>query len=123
VLTPVVVKDTTINVRIATTDAEHQHGLSGVQNLPSDEGMLFVFATKTQPPFWMKDMLIPLDFIWVRDGKVSQLTKNVQAPVFGTPDYKLQLIIPNDLIDQVIEVNAGFVDLHKIAVGDSVTIP
>ncbi len=122
-LTPIVVKDTTVNVRLAKTESEQRQGLSGTQSMAPDEGMLFVFATKQRTPFWMKDMLIALDFIWIRDGKVSQLNKNVPAPAPGTPDYKLSLIVPNDPVDYVLEVNAGFVDSHQIVVGDSVTIP
>jgi uncharacterized membrane protein (UPF0127 family) len=122
-LTPIVVKDTTIQVRIAKTEAEHRQGLSGTQSLQPDEGMLFVFESKQRPPFWMKDMLIALDFIWIRDGKVSQLNRNVPAPTAGTPDSKLPLIVPNDPVDYVLEVNAGFIDSHQIVVGDSVTIP
>lgn len=122
-LTPITVKDTVVRVRLATTPKEQEHGLSGTTHLDSDEGMLFVFASKSQPAFWMKDMLIPLDFIWIADGKVIQLNKNVEAPAAGTPDSQLKLIIPNQLVNYVLEVNTGFIDSHQIVVGDSVTIP
>lgn len=117
------IKDTEISARLAKTSEEHKQGLSGVSSLGPNEGMLFVFETKQRPPFWMKDMLIALDFIWIVDGKVSQLNKNVPPPVAQTSDDKLPLIVPNDPVDYVLEVNAGFIDSHQIMVGDSVTIP
>lgn len=119
----ITVKNAIVHVRVARTDAEHTQGLSGVQSLGENEGMLFVFPAKTQPPFWMKDMLIPLDFIWISDGVVTQIHKNVAPPLTGTPDNNLLLYIPKDKIDHVLEVNAGFADSHKIEVGDHVTIP
>ncbi len=121
--TKITVKDTEVMVGLAKTEAQHEQGLSGVTTLADTEGMLFVFTTKTHPPFWMKDMLIPLDFLWISDGKVVQISKDVPAPAFGTPDNQLKLIIPNDPINYVLEVNAGFTDSHQIEVGDSVTIP
>lgn len=122
-LTPIVVKDTTVNVRLAKTPVEQEQGLSGVANLAADEGMLFVFPSASRTPFWMKDMLIPLDFIWIKDGKVTQIHKNVAFPAEGTPNEKLSLYVPNDPVDSVLEVNAGFADLHNILVGDSVQVP
>ncbi|MBP9050575.1 MAG: DUF192 domain-containing protein, partial [Alphaproteobacteria bacterium] len=55
------------NVRIANNDQTREKGLMGVQNLPEDQGMLFVFDDLTPAQFWMKDTLIPLDMVFI-DG-------------------------------------------------------
>jgi hypothetical protein len=70
-----------LKIKLANTDEARSKGLSGISSLPADEGMLFIFDQKgTTPAFWMKDMLIPLDIIWIKDSKVSQIDKNIQPP-------------------------------------------
>jgi uncharacterized membrane protein (UPF0127 family) len=70
----------------------------------------------------MKDMLIPLDFIWVANGKIVKIDKNVPAPAPNTPDGNLKTYSPGTPIDYVLEVNAGFSDKNNIKVGDSVNL-
>ena len=75
------IKGKIIYVDIAKTDLELSRGLSGRLNLASDNGMLFVFAKKdTSPIFWMKNMLFPIDIIWIDDEKVVQIDKNIKPP-------------------------------------------
>jgi uncharacterized membrane protein (UPF0127 family) len=112
-----------INVEIASTEASREQGLSGQNSLASDGGMLFVFGSKqVNPTFWMKGMLIPLDFIWISGGKVVRIDKNVPAPAANTPDSNLKLYTAGQPIDYVVEVNAGFSQTNSIKVGDSVTL-
>lgn len=47
-------------VLLAETRAQRELGLKNVQNLDGFDGMLFVYATETTQPFWMRDTLIPL---------------------------------------------------------------
>src|SRR3972149_3295989 len=62
--------DKSITVEIADSIEERGKGLSDRTSLKEDAGMLFIFAKKDVfPSFWMKDTLIPLDFIWINDGK------------------------------------------------------
>ena len=109
-----------ISARLAINEAEHAQGLSGVSSLDVNEGMLFVFPNKTRTTFWMKDMKIPLDIIWVADHKVVFIHENVPLPEPGTTINNLKRYYPNDPIDHVIEVNAGFVQAHNIKIGDPV---
>ncbi|MGA2910675.1 MAG: DUF192 domain-containing protein [Candidatus Microgenomates bacterium] len=112
-----------INVEVADTPAERAQGLSGRSSLAADSGMLFVFETKAVTPiFWMKDMLIPLDFIWIGGGRVVRIDKNVPFPAPGTPDANLKTYTAGEPIDYVLEVNGGFSDTNSIKVGDPVTL-
>ena len=68
--------DKKIGVQIADTAEKRKNGLSGITSLKENSGMLFVFDTKgASPLFWMKDMLIPLDLIWISNGKIVQIDK------------------------------------------------
>lgn len=114
----------TINVTLADSDEEKIKGLSGTTFLPGDSGMLFSYAdNKASPKFWMKGMLIPLDIIWIANGKIVSLDRSVPVPDKGTPDAKLQIYQSPVPVDYVLEVNSGFSSLNNIEVGDSVTIP
>jgi uncharacterized membrane protein (UPF0127 family) len=111
-----------ITVEVANTEAEREQGLSGRTSLAADSGMLFIFDTKgVNPTFWMKDMLIPLDFIWISNNKIVKIDKNVPNPSPNTSASGLTLYTVGQPIDYVLEVNAGFSQNNSIKVGDSVT--
>ncbi len=119
----ITIATTKLNVEIADTEELRQKGLSGRSRLAADGGMLFVFPGKnTMPSFWMKDMLIPLDIIWIKDQKVAQIDKGVQPPKRGTADSALTLISPKEPVDYVLEVNAGFSDKNGIILGTPVDL-
>lgn len=113
--------ENTVKITLAKTQEERAKGLSGVSSLPADQGMLFVFDQKdTFPSFWMKDMVIPIDIIWMNDEKVAKIDKNIGPPAAETLDKNLKLFRPDKPIDYVLEVNAGFSDKNNIKTGDSV---
>lgn len=110
----------TLSVEVADSEEERKKGLSGRSSLEENSGMLFVFSEgNAYPSFWMKDMEIPLDIIWIDDEKVVKIDKNVSPPEAGTPDSSLTLYRPDKPIDYVLEVNGGFSDTNNIVVGNS----
>ena len=112
-----------INVQIADTEEKRTKGLSGVTSLDGNSGMLFVFNSKAvAPTFWMKDMLIPLDMIWIGNGKIVRINKNIPAPAPSTADINLKTYSAGQPIDYVLEINAGFSVKNNISVGDAVDL-
>ncbi len=108
-----------IPVEVAKTEMQRKKGLSNKESLPEGQGVLFVFAQKDiRPPFWMKDMNFAIDIIWIDDDKIVEIDKNIQPPAKDTPDSELTLYTPNQPIDYVLEVNAGFSEENNIEVGD-----
>jgi len=107
---------------LADTPEKRSKGLSGRESLDEKEGMLFIFDKKDQTPiFWMKDMLIPIDIIWINNGKIVQIDKNI-APEKNTPDDKLARYSPQSFVNYVLEVNSGFSDKYELKAGDSVDL-
>ena len=51
---------------LADTSSERTKGLSYRTEIPK-EGMLFIFPNKGIQGFWMKDMLFPIDILWLTD--------------------------------------------------------
>lgn len=111
-----------IKVRVTTVSnpSDLARGLSGVARLDPDQGMLFLFPTKGFYQFWMKDMLIPLDIIWLRDNSVADITRDVPPPADLSKQENLPLYSSREAIDSVLEVPAGFADQHGLRIGDSV---
>ena len=110
------------NVEIAATSEERRRGLSGRESLPDSSGMLFVFESTRVPSFWMKDMLIPLDFVWISgECSVVDLHTEVPPPAAGTSSGSLPTYRPGSPVGYVLEINAGRVGALGIEVGDRVT--
>lgn len=105
-----------VQVEVADTEAQRIKGLSGRKSLPENSGMLFVFDSAGFYAFWMKDTLIPLDFIWINQGAVLEITENVQPADFQPP----RTLAPRQPVDKVIELKAGTAKNLGIKVGDKV---
>ncbi len=104
----------TLAVATARTPEERSQGLQGRENLGENHGMWFIFENDVQDPFWMKHTPIPLDIIFVgSDYKIVDLIEN------AVPNSET-LLVPQALYRYALEVNAGSVRAHGLAVGDSV---
>lgn len=116
----VVVNGLQVVVEIADTDVERRRGLSGRDGLEPGFGMLFIFPSEGVYSFWMYRMKFPIDMIWMDSGgRVVYIVEDAQpcgdslvCPVY-TPDKPAKY---------VLEVNAGFVKMADLKLGDVVTI-
>jgi uncharacterized membrane protein (UPF0127 family) len=104
----------TVQAEVVQTPERLYLGLSYRTALPEGRGMLFLMAQKEKQIFCMRGMRLPLDFIWISDGRVAGVTRNVPATFPG------DLISPAP-VTQVLEVPGGFADRHGIKTGDRVT--
>lgn len=108
--------NTSMRMAVVDTDAAREQGLSGVKGLLSDEGMLFVFQRNFPYAFWMKDMLMPIDMVWLDQ------TKHVIFIVGGaTPNSYPHDFIPPAPALYVLELPAGFSRAHGLQIGDIVS--
>lgn len=115
---PLYVGKVEIPVEVRRTAEEMELGLSYRKSLEANTGMAFVYSTPKQVMYWMKGMEFPLDFIWVANGIVVEITEEVAAPTADNPVPRT--LVPAQEIDMVVEVNSGFVRSHGIRVGDEV---
>ncbi|MBI3590556.1 MAG: DUF192 domain-containing protein [Candidatus Melainabacteria bacterium] len=107
-------KDSTVFLEVASTDAEKEKGLMNRPDLASNRGMVFVFRPSRTVIFWMKDTLISLDIIFINRGRVVNIAKN-------TVPNQTETLYPSDkTVTEVVEVNGGFTDNHKIMIGDRI---
>ena len=106
-------------VEVADTSEKQEQGLSGRSSIGSD-GMLFPFSPPAQSRFWMKDMLFDLDFIWIANNQVVEITQSVPHPSPGVTQDQLPIYQPQQAVDMMLEVEAGFVEQNNIQVGQTV---
>ena len=70
----------------------------------------------------MREMLIPLDFVWIGEGcSVVDLHTDVPPPPPGTSTGSLTTYRPGSPVRYVLEINAGKVAELGIEVGDPVS--
>lgn len=113
-----VINNKQINIDIATTTEKKMRGLSGQDNILSNQGLLFVFENSDKYGFWMKEMKFPIDIIWIDEkNKVVTINKSV------LPDSFPKVYYPNKKVKYVLETEAGFADINNIKVGDFVILP
>ena len=95
----VTVGNKTYNCQVAKTEEEKRKGLMGVENLPPDEGMLFVWEDEGTREMWMKDTLIPLDQIAINDNDEVVFVYQAQP--------KDETLVPFMNAKYILEVNQG----------------
>jgi uncharacterized membrane protein (UPF0127 family) len=103
-----------IDLELAVTAEEIASGLMFRPSLPNSRGMLFLFEQARQPAFWMKNMLIPLDLVFLdATGTVVDVIADVKPCVAEPcPNYP-----PSSPALAVLEINAGGAAAHGIEVG------
>ena len=109
-----------MKVELALTPEEQTQGFSGRSGLGENEGMLFVFDTPGKYGFWMKDMLFPIDMIWLAppsSGGVNEL-QIVFIKKNATPESYPETFVPDQDARYVLEVPAGFSERNDLQVGD-----
>ncbi len=99
----VVIGNRILELEVARTAEQQATGLMYRKSLADDRGMLFEFNPPQSVRFWMKDVAIPLDMIFIKDGKVKAIAAAV-PPCNTTP---CPTYGPGTPIDRVIEVRGG----------------
>ena len=107
----------TITVEVVRTAQEQARGLGGRSSLPKGRGMLFPFDAAKPRVFWMKGMLIPIDILWIREGKLVAIDANVAPPRL----HEAPAVV-SQVADMVLEVPAGFAQEMGIKVGQMVRV-
>jgi uncharacterized membrane protein (UPF0127 family) len=102
---------------IVNSNNGRTQGLSDRIEIGSD-GMLFVFNQPDFHSIWMKDMLFDLDLIWLKNEVVVDFDLGVSKPESGSSLAKLTIYQPEQKVNLLIEVAAGFVEQEEIKIGD-----
>jgi uncharacterized protein len=112
-------KGETFELEIAQTREQQSLGLMFRSALPDNRGMLFPFSSPRRTSFWMKDVPVALDMVFLRNGKVVAIAPSAApCPTEPCPTYGPA----NQIVDQVIELRSGRAAEIDLQPGDTVTI-
>ena len=96
-----------VSVAVARNSAERKQGLAGCSVVPENVGLYFPYETAQPATFWMKGMLIPIDIIWIANGKVIGIEHNVPPPKNLVDTSNLPQYHSPEPVDAVLEMAAG----------------
>jgi hypothetical protein len=99
-----------IDAQIAATPQQREIGLMFRQNMPQQEGMIFVFEQANQQCFWMKNTVLPLSAAFVEDD----------GTVVNVVDMKPQTLdshCSDKPVRYVLEMNIGWFAKKGIKAG------
>jgi uncharacterized membrane protein (UPF0127 family) len=106
-------------VELADTQQEQALGLMFRDEMPANQGMLFIFPNEAPRSFWMKNTRIPLDIMYFdKDLKLVSISADTQpCRVSRCPSYPS--IAP---AMYVLELNAGKASELGVELGDRLTL-
>lgn len=105
----------TYEVEVSDNRDARMKGLMERETLDDNKGMLFIFEDERIPAFWMKNMKIPLDIVFMdKDYKVVDYYENVPACTADPcPHY-----LPSVNSKYVAELVAGTIEKIELKRGD-----
>ncbi|MDH3191409.1 MAG: DUF192 domain-containing protein [Nitrosopumilus sp.] len=117
------VDDVPLQVQIADTEPRRIRGLMFQEQLPYDQGMIFVFEQPGLYSLWMLNMQFSLDMIWFDEqGNVVHMEKNVPPCKTALETMTCQSIIPEGNAMYILEVTSGFIDKYSITKDSKISI-
>jgi len=112
------IQGTQIALEVAETPAQRATGLMFRAEIPPDRGMLFPFSPPRPVQFWMRNVQVPLDMVFLYQGRVEAIAADVPpCDALPCPTYG-----PRVEIDSVIELRGGRAEELGLQVGDRLSI-
>ncbi|MDP5339646.1 MAG: DUF192 domain-containing protein [Nodularia sp. (in: cyanobacteria)] len=114
----IVSNGTRIQLEVARTPEQQAKGLMYRPALPDNQGMLFQFPSAQPVRFWMKNVPVPLDMVFLQNGVIKYIQDSAPpctsepCPTYG----------PNVPIDTVIELRSGRAAELNLRDGDRIKI-
>ncbi len=108
-----------ILLEVAQTPRQQAMGLMYRDPLPDHRGMLFPMGRPRPVNFWMKNVPVPLDMVFIYDNTVRAILADVPpcennpCPTYGPG---------SQLVDHVIELRGGHAAELGLTEGDAVVI-
>ena len=109
------IDETVLEVQVADTEPRRIRGLMFQDQLPYDQGMIFVFNESGVYSLWMLNMQFSLDMIWFdENGDIVHIEKNIPPCKTPTEIMACQSIVPSGEAKYILEVSSGFIDQFNI---------
>lgn len=110
--------DASVLAQVPLTAELQEKGLGGRTGLTAGQGMVWIYDSAAEYKFWMKGMVIPIDFVWINQGQIVDITANVPPPASDAGLTDVLIYQPRQPANVVLEVSAGFAAAHHLSIGD-----
>lgn len=114
----ITINDHSFQVSVADSQKEKEIGLSETKSLPKNQGMIFLFEKPGFYSFWMKNMKMAIDIIYINDQKIVTIQDNVEPP--KNPIESPIIYTSTEPSDKVLEIQAGLSRAYNFKKGDKV---
>ena len=100
---------------------DQMRGMMFRDSLAKDRGMLFVHADEANYPYWMYQVRIPLDIVWMDRGRhIVEISANT-PPCPSKAAHECPTFGGHEKAHYVLEMSAGASSSYGLKVGDQLT--
>jgi uncharacterized membrane protein (UPF0127 family) len=105
-----------LDVEVADTEPQREHGLMFRRQLREDHGMIFLFGGEHEITMWMKNTYIPLDMVFIgNDWHIVHIARDAEP-------LSTDIISSVQPASRVLEIMAGQADKLGLKPGDTVSL-
>ena len=105
-----------LDVEVADTEPQRQHGLMFRRHLPDGHGMIFLFEDEHEITMWMKNTYISLDMVFIdNDWHIVHIARSAEP-------LSTDIISSVQPASRVLEILAGQADKLGLKPGDAVSL-
>lgn len=109
---------TKFRAEVVTSKFDMSRGMMFRDSLAPDRGMLFIHGEPGLFPYWMYQVRIPLDLIWMDQNRlISEIVPNAE-PCKSESALKCPQYGGHRRALFILELNAGMAAKHKLKLGD-----
>lgn len=102
-----------LNVEIAKTPEEQEHGLMFRKKISDEQGMLFIYQEERELSFWMKNTFIPLSIGFFNKNR-ELIDVQEMSPVMSEMQQAIPSYRSRGKAMYALEVNQGWFKRHNI---------
>jgi len=105
-----------LDVEVAGSEKQREHGLMFRRSLPENGGMIFLFEDEREISMWMKNTYIPLDMVFIGDDwRIKHIARD-------TEPLSTDIISSVHPASRVLEIGGGQAEKLGLAPGDAVSL-
>ena len=105
-----------LDVEVAGSEKQREHGLMFRRSLPENGGMIFLFEDEREISMWMKNTYIPLDMVFIGDDwRIKHIARD-------TEPLSTDIISSVHPASRVLEIGGGQAEKLVLAPGDAVSL-
>ncbi len=115
---PISIGTKSLSAKVADSFAKRSLGLMHEKTLKKNNCMLFIFPFAQRYGIWMRNMLFPIDILWLDDEKKIVDYREKVQPAKGAFDFRTYF--PKREARYVIELPAGFIRSSRVSASTKV---